>query len=329
VQGSVVYAGGLFTLAGGNSAKKVAKWNGSAWSALADGLEGGDVNAITWLGNDLFVGGFFTTAGGSEANRMAKWDGSTWSNLGSGINGPVFALSVLWGDVYAGGSFTTAGGKTSNGIAKWAEGIVTPVELIAFDGTYSQGSVELSWSTVSETENFGFQVERRVRLSNGSGKESFTEWEPVTLVKGSGTTTATVSYRYEDVLSPEITRNTSFDLEYRLRQIDLDGSFDLSAPITVIVQNTHENSIVHQNYPNPFNPSTSIRFTLSRDDHVMLDIFNARGQQIERLLDEDLQAGIAHEVNFDGNGLASGIYYYRLRTSQAREHLFGRMILVK
>jgi hypothetical protein len=118
VSGSGLYAGGIFATAGGNAATNIAKWNGSSWSALGSGMNGGVV-ALAVSGSDLYAGGDFTTAGGSAANNIAKWNGSSWSALGSGMDGTVYALAVSGSDVYAGGYFTTAGGRAANNIAKW------------------------------------------------------------------------------------------------------------------------------------------------------------------------------------------------------------------
>jgi ubiquitin-protein ligase len=117
---STLYAGGLFTTAGGVTANRIAKWNGSAWSALGSGMDI-DVNALA-IGPDgtLYAGGQFTTAGGSTTNRIAKWNGSAWSALGSGMDSTVSALAIgPDGTLYAGGQFTTAGGVAANYIAKW------------------------------------------------------------------------------------------------------------------------------------------------------------------------------------------------------------------
>jgi len=118
VSGTKIYVGGEFTTVSSStqlnmSAKYIAIWDGSTWSALGTGPNG-TVHAIAISGTNLYVGGNFTTAG------IAKWDGSTWSNLGTGPNGVVYAIAILGTDVYVGGSFTTVGGTTSAiNIAKW------------------------------------------------------------------------------------------------------------------------------------------------------------------------------------------------------------------
>jgi hypothetical protein len=124
--GPALYAGGGFTNAGGVTANRIARWNGTAWSALGSGMNG-TVYALTVFddgtGPALYAGGTFTTAGGVSANRIAKWDGTAWSALGSGMNGTVRALTVFDDGtgpaLYSGGNFTTAGGVAASRIAKW------------------------------------------------------------------------------------------------------------------------------------------------------------------------------------------------------------------
>jgi len=120
-----LYAGGDFTFAGGDSANRIAKWDGNAWSALGSGLNGYCVYAIAIDNSgDLYVGGEFTTAGGDSAKYIAKWDGSAWSALGSGMNSYVYALVIdKSNNLYAGGDFTTAGGISAEEIAN---GMVAP-----------------------------------------------------------------------------------------------------------------------------------------------------------------------------------------------------------
>ena len=114
-----IYVGGAFGSAGGVPASRIAKWNGSAWSALGSGTDN-EVLAIAITGSDIYVGGRFTVAGGVTVNHIAKWNGSAWSALGSGTNDRVFAVAVNNnGDIYVGGIFTTAGGTTASRIARW------------------------------------------------------------------------------------------------------------------------------------------------------------------------------------------------------------------
>jgi hypothetical protein len=114
-----LYIGGHFTAVGTVQASCIAKWDGSAWSALGSGMNN-DVKALVCSGSgDLYVGGLFTTAGGISASRIAKWNGSEWSALDSGTNSDVAALAMMGGNLYAGGNFITAGGVSVSCIAKW------------------------------------------------------------------------------------------------------------------------------------------------------------------------------------------------------------------
>jgi len=119
-----LYASGSFTLIGDVQANRVAKWNGSAWSALGSGISGTNffVHALAVIGGDVYAGGAFTTAGGISANRIAKWNGTAWTALGTGLDDWVNSLAANGGDLYVGGDFLTAGGVTANRIAKWSGG---------------------------------------------------------------------------------------------------------------------------------------------------------------------------------------------------------------
>jgi hypothetical protein len=70
--------------------------------------------------------------------------------------------------------------------------------------------------------------------------------------------------------------------------------------------------VLQQNYPNPFNPSTTIQYALPSRSQVTLTVFNTLGQIVRELVNGDIGAGY-HEVQFDATGLASGVYFYRMR----------------
>jgi hypothetical protein len=115
-----IYAGGLFTSIGGTSANRVAKWNGTSWTALGNGIGTTNVSEMAIIGNDLYVGGSFTTTGDNlTVNNIAKWNGTSWSALGSGLNGSVTSMAVNGNELYVGGFFTLANGNSANRVAKW------------------------------------------------------------------------------------------------------------------------------------------------------------------------------------------------------------------
>jgi len=133
--GSALYAGGYFTTAGGVTVNRVARWDGSAWSALTGSSGTGADDRVESLavydggtGAALFVSGLFTTAGGATVNGVARWDGSDWSALtgpaAAGVDGNTVPALAVYDDgagpaLFSGGSFTTAGGLPSNNIAAW------------------------------------------------------------------------------------------------------------------------------------------------------------------------------------------------------------------
>lgn len=83
---------------------------------------------------------------------------------------------------------------------------------------------------------------------------------------------------------------------------------------------------VEPNYPNPFNPMTTIAYSLPRDTSVRLQVYNVRGQLVRNLVDGEQSAG-RHEIVFDGTGLPSGAYLYRLQAGG--EVLTRQMTLLK
>ncbi|TVQ65376.1 MAG: hypothetical protein EA379_00150 [Phycisphaerales bacterium] len=125
-----LYVAGSFVAAGGATVNRIARWDGTSWTALGDGIGNGTVRALAVFddgsgdGPALYAGGNFTTAGGAAANSIARWDGQSWSPLGAGVSGDVSALAV-YNDgngeaLYVGGFFSSAGGApNTNNIARW------------------------------------------------------------------------------------------------------------------------------------------------------------------------------------------------------------------
>ncbi len=117
--GTNLYAGGQFLMAGGATALHAAMWNGASWAALGDGMDN-DVSALAHDGTRLYAGGSFTTAGGAPASLVAAWDGSSWVELDGGIAGyRVYAMLLHGSRLYVAGDFTNAGGVAVNNVAMW------------------------------------------------------------------------------------------------------------------------------------------------------------------------------------------------------------------
>jgi hypothetical protein len=191
---------------------------------------------------------------------------------------------------------------------------VVPVELVSFTAAQNNNSVTLNWTTVTETNNSGFQVER----SSGD------DFVSLGFVQGSGSTVEKQNYTFVD---ENITPGT---YSYRLKQVDFDGTFEYSSVIEIEVSGPREFTL-NQNYPNPFNPSTIINFTLPVDAKVSLKIFDVLGQEVMTLVNNNLGAGI-HEYNFDASSFNSGVYFYRIEASGTNGQNFTsvkKMVLTK
>jgi hypothetical protein len=174
---------------------------------------------------------------------------------------------------------------------------IVPVELSSFSANANFGVVELQWITATETNNRGFEVQR----SAGG------EFETIAFVEGYGTTTETQVYTYAD-RSVEVG-----SYNYRLKQIDFDGTVDYSDIVEVDVPAPAEFAL-DQNYPNPFNPSTKIAFRLAVDSKVSLKVFDILGQEVASLVNTNLVAG-AHNIDFNASSLNSGVYMYRIEAT--------------
>ncbi len=186
-----------------------------------------------------------------------------------------------------------------------------PVELASFTATTNRNNVTLSWSTSKETNNQGFDVERSVAGENNYAK--------VGTVAGNGTTTDLKNYNFSE-------RVNTGNYSYRLKQIDFNGNFEyhnLSGEVNVGVPSEYAMS---QNYPNPFNPSTKIDYDIPTDGNVAIILYDMSGREVSKLVNEFKPAGY-YTVNFNASNLSSGMYFYRIASSNFSQT--KKMVLVK
>ena len=118
----ILYAGGLFTLAGGvANTTRIAKWNGSVWAPLSTGILNGQVNKIIVdKNNNLFIVGSFVNVGDANGDYVVKWTGSAWISLGTGSNATLYAAALdETGNLYVGGNTTNLGGVTVTYFGRW------------------------------------------------------------------------------------------------------------------------------------------------------------------------------------------------------------------
>ena len=175
-----------------------------------------------------------------------------------------------------------------------------PVELASFLAVFQKNEILLQWKTVSESNNFGFEIQK---------SDDQVNYFKIGFVPGFGTTSTPHIYKFTDKIF------TSGTYYYRLKQIDTDGSINFSETIEINAQ-LPQKCHLSQNYPNPFNPSTSIQYSIPAPGWVKLAIFDLNGRLIRSLVSENQNSGV-HSIiwdgnNNDGNQTANGIYIYRL-----------------
>lgn len=219
-------------------------------------------------------------------------------------------LEDMYGLSYAGSS-----GDSSAISDCWRNAV--PVELTLFTGTYNGNNVSLNWSTATETNNSGFEVQRR-ELEK---RNHFSQWQSISFVRGNGTTAEKHFYDFIDN-----TLNKSVpEYQYRLKQIDFNGVFSYSKIVEIEINQPDKFELL-QNYPNPFNPATIISWQSPINGLQTLKVYNALGKEVATLVNENRPAG-NYEVKFDGKDLPSGVYLYRLQAGNFTS--VKKMILMK
>jgi photosystem II stability/assembly factor-like uncharacterized protein len=280
-------------------------WAVGAGGRIKKTVSGGDIWFIQDAGTtaDLYAVYFVSADTGWIAgeNGLIKWTtdgGNTWSMqytfTSENLRGLWF-ISSRHG--YAVGNNSTVREYGFNPL---------PVQLASFTATVVNGnSVRLDWRTMGEVNNYGFEVQRAM------GAPTNFVTLPGSFVPGHGTTNEPQVYSYLD-------QNVPYGrLYYRLKQIDLDGSFHHSEAIAVDVltdvveASTPASYVLKQNYPNPFNPTTTIEFSIPKAGLVSLSVYNTLGEEVATLVHEELGEG-THRRVFSASGLASGVYVYRL-----------------
>ncbi|MBE0570803.1 MAG: T9SS type A sorting domain-containing protein [Ignavibacteriaceae bacterium] len=174
--------------------------------------------------------------------------------------------------------------------------VTVPVELTSFTAQYIGSTTLLNWTTATELNNLGFDVQRSTE-----GNEFVT----IGFVLGKGTTTEVQNYSYVDK-----TTTPNINYAYRLKQIDFNGSYNYSEVVNLGESNPFNFELL-QNYPNPFNPATTISIGLPVKSDVTLDVYNIVGERVLSLYNGELAAG-NYNYTVDASNLTSGIYIYVL-----------------
>jgi hypothetical protein len=185
-----------------------------------------------------------------------------------------------------------------------------PVELASFTAKVISDKVQLNWSTATEINNYGFEIERKTE----------SDWKKIGFAQGNGNSNSPEQYSFTD---NNLMGGSKF--QYRLKQIDNDGQFEYSEIVEVEV--TPNEYALYQNYPNPFNPSTKIEFSIPEDvNNVTLTIYNALGQRVAELVNSKMEAG-KYSYVWNADEVATGLYIYELRIDKFVS--VKKMILLK
>jgi hypothetical protein len=238
-----------------------------------------------------------------ETEIVEQWTGSSWVNsdrtqnsyaLIGGIQKLEQSLEQTWA-LSGPGAWVNASRTTLS-----YSGII-PVELAHF-GAWSTGEQALlRWRTESETNNAGFEVHHRP-APDGS-------WRTLGFVESNvagGTTSDPQSYRF---------RTGSLALgthDFRLRQVDLDGTATLTDPVSITVRLDQPLRLVGPS-PHPVSGRATLSFALDREADVEVTLYNLLGQRVRVLHKGTAAPNRDHTLALDTRGLSSGQYVLRLR----------------
>jgi hypothetical protein len=194
-----------------------------------------------------------------------------------------------------------------------------PVELVGFKGEATVLGVVLEWQTASERDNAGF-----VLMRNG---EVIADYREHAALRGAGTSAVGRRYRFVDERVREGERYV-----YALRSVDFDGTVhDYAVRVEVEGRRVSREYELMQNYPNPFNPVTTIRYVLPEESEVRVRVYDMLGRMVKEVVGGVRQGAGVYEVRFEGSGLGSGVYVYRLEAvgSRGRYVASKKMVLMK
>lgn len=217
-----------------------------------------------------------------------------WDVLNSAVVSPTFATAAsTWVGFYNG---------------------TLPVELSSFNSSVTRNNVKLNWSTLSEINNSGFDIERKSTLENSG-------WNKIGFVEGSGTSQEIKTYVFED------NGLGIGKYNYRLKQVDFNGNHEYYQLENEMVIGVPDKFELSQNYPNPFNPTTNIKFSLPNDTKVSLQIYDMSGRLVMSLINNEFRSADYYTVQFNASNLSSGTYFYSIRTDKHSDS--KKMVLIK
>jgi hypothetical protein len=316
-----LFAGSDVAMAGGTGPKYIARWDGTAWKSAGEGINN-SVLCLQVYDDELYVGGGgnFTLAGGVTSGGIAKWDGTRWSPVGIAGKKPqptqVRALAAYKNELYAAGVFTNEQGQEIHGVAKW-DGSQWTLLGSGFNG-----------SVFCLTAFNGQLYAGGGRYDSAAGKFAVgfvAHWNDTTwALIGSDMNGAVSSLA---VNNNQLYAGGGFTIAGGV-QVNGIARLSLSVDVKDNPNNLPSEYDLLQNYPNPFNAATTIEFHLPHPSQVTLEVFNLLGERAATLLDQKKFMAGAHKINWQAEGLTSGVYFYHLRVNGSFEKT-RKLILLK
>jgi hypothetical protein len=171
-----------------------------------------------------------------------------------------------------------------------------PVELASLEARTDGQAARLTWTTASETNNAGFEVERKTE----------TGFETVGFVDGAGTTEKPQDYKYrvDDLQYGEHT--------FRLRQVDQSGAGHYSETVTTSVR-LDEAFKVSSPYPNPFRTRTTLEVTVREPQQVRVALYDVLGRRVKTVHDDEIPAQKTRSIQVSSDRLSAGMYFLRVK----------------
>ncbi len=269
-----------------------------------------------------------SNTGGLIGNTAITVNNSFWDTETTGQSSSAGGTGESTSNMKSSSTFTGAGwdfGSTwainsgiNNGYPYLQNVTILSVELTTLTANILEDNVNLNWKTSTEVNNYGFEVQRLAQNSNSSPDQA-ESWEKIGFVKGNGTSNNVNKYSFVDKTASRTA------LKYRLKQIDIDGSFKYSKIVAVSLIKPDKFEL-NQNYPNPFNPTTKIKYSIPKTSNVELKVFDILGRKVAELVNEEKPAG-NYTVDFNASKLSSGIYFYRITSGNFTQ--VKKMILLK
>jgi len=299
-----IWGGSFYWNAGGQSAKKYAA-DGTLLGTVPGTVVATGSNAIRFIG----------TVNGSEYFATYQYGGGNENARIVEVPNGDLTLAITYGLTTPLGTNTNVGGtgdvdimvnpdgtayiyvlSTNNGLGVYKSSAQIPVELEAFAATAEDRDVILNWKTATETNTSMFQVERSLTGN----------WEVVGSVRAAGTSTEKKEYSFMD-------KNlNSGKYQYRLKMVDLDGTYEYSN-VTEVEIGVPVAFGLSQNYPNPFNPTTKVNYQIPVNSIVTIELYDITGQKVAQLFNNEQAAGFyTLDVSANKYRLASGVYIYRM-----------------